>query len=218
MPQVKVTSKTDFVVRIVMFFVAATAAAMLSIVVDPVVQYVFLGTKFAVYGTSFIVSIMLILCGLNLLPGGPDENMAALSTFAYVLRTHKIILSWKDAIAVSNLFSNNAYDTWYPLTEFVKLPRSERRDAIVGMAKKTGRFIDVQSPAARARDFRRQGEVVVCSCIAWVAFVGIGAARRGSPFDIAGFGQLGIVPAVAAACVFLIFHFLWRRGYVSRGS
>lgn len=215
MGQIRVTSGTDLAVRFILMFLALLVIGLLVAVVAPAVQYVFSNSGVKTSTASFIVAIALFCCCIALIPGDADENMAALSTLVYVLEVHKIVLNWGDAVAVANLFSNNAYSTWYPLKDIAKLPRAERRDAIVHVAKTVGRFIEPPSQADKERDFTKRKTILIATCVAWIAFLGVGAAQQGGSFDLGGFVGMGVVPAIIPLAALFVLRAIAKRKHES---
>lgn len=196
MGQIKFTSGTDLAIRLVLVFVALNMIAAIAAVVDLPVRYVLSSVLADTEIAAFVVALVILIVCVAVMPGDADNHMAALSTFVYVLRVHKIALSWKDSIAVSNLFANNAYSTWYPLTDVAKLPRNQRRDAIIFIARKTGRFIDPPSSADIDRQWRKKRFILILTSLAWLVFIGYGAIRQSVFFDILGFLSMGGFPVL----------------------
>lgn len=85
MAQIRVTSGTDLAVRIILMFVVLMVVELLAVAVDPPVRYVLSATVIQTSTASFVVAGVLFCCCIALIPGDADQNMGALSTFAYVL-------------------------------------------------------------------------------------------------------------------------------------
>lgn len=203
MAQIPVTSGTEFAVKWALLFAALIVIVYISRAIDPTVQYVLSGTALESDMASFIVAFALVCCAIAMLPSDTN-HVAAVSTFFYVLEVHRIALRWKDCIAVSNLFAaGTGFETWYPATEIARLPRNERRDAIVDLAKRTNRLIPPPSQDDREQQRRRRHLIMLASCIAWVMFVAIGSTRQGPAFDTNGFVRMGVLPALVPWVVLL---------------
>jgi hypothetical protein len=187
----------------------------ISAVIEPVVQYVLSGILKSIDIATFFIGFILFFVILEMIPGDTDKHMAALSTFLYVLEVQKIFLTWKEAIACSNLFANNGYETWYPLTEIATLPRAERKAAIFYVARKTGRIIEPLNAKERNKEIAKKFVILSVACLVWMIFVGFGAARHGYSFDISGFLEMGVIPALAALIAFWIIKLAYGKSSLS---
>ena len=213
MPMVRVTSRIDLLVRLVLVVGVLCLGATLIDAYQPIiVRDSSLGVKDAEL-VAFAIVFVGCLMVLVVIPGDADEHMAALSSFFYVLFTHHVFLTWAEARSVSNLFANNAYDTWYPLSEVKALPRPERKAAIVAVAQRTDRYLPPEGAHVLLGTAFRKGLLLALFSVVWLLVVAYVFVVRTSA--LAAMLSIGVVPLLVLWVFYFVLHGL---SYVLRRS
>lgn len=92
-----------------------------------------------------------------------------------------------------------------------KLPKADRKAAIFFVARKTGRIIEPLSTKERNSEAAKQLAILSVTCLAWLVFVGIGAARHDYSFNVNGFLLKGVIPTLVPWITFLVYKYYLTR-------
>ena len=149
------TSSVDVLLRFALLLAAFLVLGLAATFMEVVVPYVMpalasASAKYVVWGGA----VLLLVVAVFIIPGEFDENLAALSSYLYCLLVLRTFLKWREADQLSDMFGNNAYDTWHPLTEVRQLPTASRKSAIFAAAERTGRLRMPRDKVWRRRDKR----------------------------------------------------------------
>lgn len=191
------TSSVDVLLRLALLLAAFLVFGLAATFMEIVVPYAMpelagASAKYVVWGGA----VLLLVVAVFTIPGEFDENLAALSSYLYCLLVLRTFLKWREADQLSDMFGNNAYETWHPLTEVRQLPAASRKAAIFAAAERAGRLRMPRDEVWRRRDKRIKTVTGAVLTAVWLMTLFVASTSNFQEFNVRGFLILGVVPAL----------------------